>query len=58
MCTKTVMSEIRSVSSLPLAPHVIQLLTDSGFKYLSEITELGPIDLARGEKRRYGNDLE
>jgi hypothetical protein len=51
------MSEIRSVSSLPLAPHVIQLLTDSGFKYLSEITELGPIDLARGEKKEIW-DLE
>jgi superfamily II DNA/RNA helicase len=51
MCAQTEeieMSEIRSVSSLPLAPHVIQLLTDHGFKFLSEIIELGPLDLARG----------
>jgi hypothetical protein len=45
---KLKMNEIRTIGSLPLAPHLIRLLTEAGFKYLSEIIELGPIDLARG----------
>lgn len=43
------MEGIRTVSSLSLAPYLIQLLAENGFKTVSDILETGPLDLARGE---------
>lgn len=42
------MTDTRTISTLPLSPSIISLLTSSGFKIASDILELGPIDLSRG----------
>jgi hypothetical protein len=41
------MSSSREVSSLPLAPSLISILSKGGFHYLSDLEEMQPIELSQ-----------
>jgi hypothetical protein len=44
--------ELREVSTLPLAPSVVENLLKNGFRVLRDLQGLRPMELAQGERQR------